>query len=142
MWLSPKAIGMDDVAGFYHLLVGLLNSEYDGERSFVTLYGFTEILPGRITTDKIVSADGTTYFDLANSVIGGRIKFRSLNGTEKDLSDFENEFNNQTADFIEAIGDLQSQIDGAIESFFTSMTRLQVMLPLHHGKQTKIRTSI
>ena len=116
--LSPKAIGMDDVAGFYHLLVGLLNSEYDGERSFVTLYGFTEILPGRITTDKIVSADGTTYFDLANSVIGGRIKFRSLNGTEKDLSDFENEFNNQTADFIEAIGDLQSQIDGAIESFF------------------------
>jgi hypothetical protein len=116
--LSPKAIGMDDVAGFYHLLVGLLNSEYDGERSFVTLYGFTEILPGRITTDKIVSADGTTYFDLANSVIGGRIKFRSLNGTEKDLRDFENEFNNQTADFIEAIGDLQSQIDGAIESFF------------------------
>ena len=58
--LSPKAIGMDDVAGFYHLLVGLLNSEYDGERSFVTLYGFTEILPGRITTDKIVSADGPT----------------------------------------------------------------------------------
>jgi hypothetical protein len=95
--LSPTAIGMDDVAGFYHLLVGLLNSEYDGERSFVTLYGFTEILPGRITTDKIVSADGTTYFDLANSVIGGRIKFRSTNGTEKDLSDFENEFNNQTA---------------------------------------------
>lgn len=116
--LSPTAIGMDDVAGFYHLLVGLLNSEYDGERSFVTLYGFTEILPGRITTDKIVSADGTTYFDLANSVIGGRIKFRSTNGTEKDLSDFENEFNNQTADFIEAIGGLQSQIDGAIESFF------------------------
>lgn len=91
--LSPTAISMDDVSGFYHLLVGLLNSEYDGERSFVTLYGFTEVLPGRITTDKIVSADGTTYFDLANSVIGGRIKFRSTNGTEKDLSEFEDDVN-------------------------------------------------
>lgn len=93
--LSPTAIGMDDVSGYYHLLVGLLNSEYDGERSFVTLYGFTEVLPGRITTDKIVSADGTTYFDLANSVIGGRIKFRSTNGTDKDLSEFEEEVNRE-----------------------------------------------
>lgn len=96
--LSPTAVSMDDVSGFYHLLVGLLNSEYDGERSFVTLYGFTEVLPGRITTDKIVSADGTTYFDLANSVIGGRIKFRSTNGTEKDLSEFEDDVNGNYAD--------------------------------------------
>ena len=116
--LSTRAIEMDSAAGFYHLLVGLLNSEYNGERSFVTLYGFTEILPGRITTDKIVSADGTTYFDLANSVIGGNIKFRSSDGTDKDLSEFEDDFHNQTADFIDAIGGLQSQIDGAIESFF------------------------
>lgn len=87
--LSPTAIGMDDISGFYHLLVGLLNSEYDGERSFVTLYGFTEVLPGRITTDKIVSADGTTYFDLANSVIGGNIRFRSSNGTDKGVSELE-----------------------------------------------------
>jgi hypothetical protein len=116
--LNEKSIKMTDVPNYYHLLVGILNTEYDGERSFAPIYGFTEVLPGRITTDKIVSADGTTYFDLANSVIGGRIKFRSTNGTEKDLSDFENEFNNQTADFIEAIGGLQSQIDGAIESFF------------------------
>lgn len=120
--LSPTAISMDDVSGFYHLLVGLLNSEYDGERSFVTLYGFTEVLPGRITTDKIVSADGTTYFDLANSVIGGRIKFRSTNGTEKDLSEFEDDVNGkidkQAQEFVEAVGGLQSQIDGAIESFF------------------------
>ena len=91
--LSETAIKLEGVSGYYHLLVGVLNSEYDGERSFVTLYGFSEILPGRITTDKIVSADGTTYFDLANSVIGGRIKFRSTNGTEKDLSEFEDDVN-------------------------------------------------
>lgn len=75
--LSPTAISMDDVSGFYHLLVGLLNSEYDGERSFVTLYGFTEVLPGRITTDKIVSPDGKTYFDVSNGEIGGNIKIKA-----------------------------------------------------------------
>lgn len=74
--LSEKAIDMDAVSGYYHLLVGVLNSEYEEERSYVNLYCFTEILPGRITTDKIVSADGKTFFDLANSVIGGKIDFQ------------------------------------------------------------------
>lgn len=65
--LSEKAIKMEEVAGYYHLLVGILNSEYNGERSFVTLYGFTEILPGRITTDRVVSADGQSYFDFVSN---------------------------------------------------------------------------
>lgn len=73
--LSETAIDMDDESGYYHLLVGVLNSESGGERSFVTLYGFTEILPGRITTDTIVSADGKTYFDLLRGEIGGKIYF-------------------------------------------------------------------
>jgi hypothetical protein len=73
--LSEMAIGMEAVAGHYHFLVALVNSEYDGERSVITLYGFSEILPGRVTTDRIVSADGKTYFDLANSKIGGLINF-------------------------------------------------------------------
>lgn len=53
----------------YWLLVGVLNTEYKGERSFVTLYGFSEILPGRISTDRIVSADGESYFDMLNSAL-------------------------------------------------------------------------
>lgn len=69
--LSATAIGMESVTGYYHFLVGILGKEYDGERSFVSMYGFTEILPGRITTDRIVSADGQTYFDLTG---GGYIK--------------------------------------------------------------------
>lgn len=73
--LSESAIGLKDIADYYHLFVGILNSESNGERSFATLYGFTEILPGRITTDKIVSSDGKTYFDLLKSEIAGRIKF-------------------------------------------------------------------
>lgn len=65
--LSDRAIKMTDVAGYYHLLVGVLNSEYDGERSFASLYGFTEIMPGRMTTDKIVSADGNNFMDFLNN---------------------------------------------------------------------------
>lgn len=61
--LSETAIAMDDVDGYYHLLVGVLNSESNGERSYVDLYGFTEILPGRITTDRIVSSDGVSFID-------------------------------------------------------------------------------
>ena len=57
----------------------MLNSEYDGERSFVTLYGFSEILPGRITTDRIVSGNGDSYFDmLANAMkLGSVLDFNS-----------------------------------------------------------------
>lgn len=87
--LSDRAIKMNDAAGYYHLLVGILNSEYDGERSYVSLYGFSEILPGRITTDKIVSSDGKTYFDLLLGEIGGNIKFASTDGSMKDVADLE-----------------------------------------------------
>lgn len=67
--LSETAIAMDDVDGYYHLLVGVLNSESNGERSYVDLYGFTEILPGRITTDRIVSSDGVSFIDLLNNAV-------------------------------------------------------------------------
>lgn len=77
--LSETAIKMDQVSGFYHLLVGVLNSEYDGERSFVTLYGFTEVLPGRVTTDRVVSGDGQSYFDMiANALkLGNKLSFNT-----------------------------------------------------------------
>lgn len=53
----------------YYFLVGILNSEVDGERSFVSLYGFTEILPGRITTDRLVSTDGESWIDLSKGAM-------------------------------------------------------------------------
>ncbi|MDR0699251.1 MAG: hypothetical protein LBG28_08560 [Tannerella sp.] len=65
--LSNLSIGMEDEDGYYHFLVALVNSEYEGKRSVVTLYGFTEILPGRITTDKIISSDGQNFIDLVNN---------------------------------------------------------------------------
>lgn len=85
--VGDKAIALEQESGFYHFLVGVLNSEYDGERSYVSLYGFTEILPGRITTDQIVSTDGKTYFNLAQNEIGGNIKFISTDGSLKNVAD-------------------------------------------------------
>lgn len=62
--LSETPVEIDGVSGYYHLLMGILNSENNLTRRFATLYGFTEVLPGRITVDKIVSQDGETYIDL------------------------------------------------------------------------------
>lgn len=78
--LSEKAITMEQEAGYYHFLCGVLNSEIEGQRSYVSLYGFSEILPGRITTSLIISNDGKTYFDLEKGEIGGALKFLSDSG--------------------------------------------------------------
>lgn len=79
--LSENAIKLEGVSGYYHLLLGVLNSEYDEERSFVTMYGFTEVLPGRVTTDKVVSGDGNSFFDLiANALkLGDKLSY-NVNG--------------------------------------------------------------
>lgn len=110
--LSPTAIGMNDESGYYHLLVGVLNSEYDGERSFATLYGFTEVLPSRITTDRIISPDGTTYFDLANGEIGGNIKIKAGSSGLHNLAEWD-VLNTQITAQVTRIDSLTNRIDTA-----------------------------
>lgn len=68
-YISEDAIEMDGVPGYYHLLMGILNSEYDGERSYVSLYGFTEVLPGQITANKIATGDGKSFIDFLNNAL-------------------------------------------------------------------------
>ena len=124
--LSENAIKLEGVSGFYHLLVGVLNSEYNEERSFVTLYGFTEILPGRITTDKIVSTDGNTYFDLLKGIISGQIKFKSgssglyelsewgdVNGLITQAQNTANAAVESAKNANTAVGNLNDYVDGA-----------------------------
>ncbi|MDH6309281.1 hypothetical protein M2451_001852 [Dysgonomonas sp. PFB1-18] len=66
--ISEDGIKMDAVNDYYHFLVGILTSEdEEGSRLFTEVFGFTEILPGRITTDKIISSNGNSYFDLLNN---------------------------------------------------------------------------
>ena len=131
--LSPTAIGMNDVSGYYHLLVGVLNSEYDGERSFATLYGFTEVLPGRITTDRIISPDGTTYFDLANGEIGGNIKIKAGSSGLHNLEEWD-VLNTQITDIEKSIDetndvitDLGDYVDGAFADGIISEAEAQAI---------------
>lgn len=120
--LSETAIAMNSVNGYYHLLVGILNSEYEGERSFVTLYGFTEVLPGRITTDKIVSSNGLTYFDLLRGIIGGDIRFLD-NGTYVDIASKFGDVDDDLFNIVDLlIPDLQYQVDSKIETFYQPST--------------------
>lgn len=82
--LSETPIAMEAVSGYYHFLYGILNSEYEDGRSFVPLYGFSEVLPGRVTTDKVVSGDGNSFFDMLNNAmkLGDMLKF-NINGDGK-----------------------------------------------------------
>lgn len=101
--LSETALNFE--TDTYNLLVGILNSEYDGERSFVPLYGFTEILPGCITTDSIVSSDGTTYFDLLSGEIGGNIRIKAGSVGYANLSDKPDLSIYATSSELEILGD-------------------------------------
>jgi len=84
-YISETAISMNAVANYYHLLVGILNSAYDGERSYVDLYGFTEILPGQITVNRVVSSDGLNFIDFLNNAfrVGNNNTYLDFN-TSKD----------------------------------------------------------
>ena len=113
----------EESATVYYFLVGVLNS-VDVEtkvRSIALTYGFTMINGRFIKTGRIESADGTTYFDLDNSEIGGRIVFNS-NGEEKTLEELGAEAL-ESKDFINntlpgLLSEIQAQLDGQIEQFF------------------------
>lgn len=86
--LETSPVGMYDVEGSYYLLLGLLLGESEGSRSYMPLYGFTQVLPGQITTDVIRSADGKTFFNLVQGIIGGRITFASGSSGLENLSEW------------------------------------------------------
>lgn len=120
---STSQIKVEQDANYYHFLVGTISS-IDSElkvRSLSLTYGFSMINGRFIKTGRIESADGTTYFDLDNSEIGGRIVFTS-NGQEKTLEELGNEalesknFINNTLPGL--LAEIQAQLDGQIEQFF------------------------
>lgn len=120
---TTSQIKVEDDVNYYHFLVGTLSS-IDQElnvRSLALTYGFTMVNGRFIKTGRIESADGTTYFDLDNSEIGGRIVFSS-NGQKKTLEELGKE-SLENKDFINntlpgILSEIQSQLDGQIEQFF------------------------
>lgn len=120
--VSDTAIAMDADADAYTLLLGFLNTaaDADADRTFAQMYGYTEILPSRITTDKIVSADGKTYFDLVNGEIGGNIKFTATADNTSVINSIIN--NNTTVKNAQAQAELAEQLaDGASLSADSAM---------------------
>lgn len=120
---SKEQHKVNEDANYYYFWIGVLNS-VDIElkaRSIALTYGFTMVNGRFIKTGRIESADGTTYFDLDNSEIGGRIVFTS-NGQEKTLEELGNEAL-ESKDFINntlpgILSEIQSQLDGQIEQWF------------------------
>jgi hypothetical protein len=111
-YISEQAIAMEGVSGYYHLLMGVLNSEYDGERSYVSLYGFTEVLPGQVRTNQIISPDGKTYFDLLLGEIGGNIKIKAGSSGMHNLEEWD-ELDARIETQVTRINNITNRIDTA-----------------------------
>ena len=120
-YLTETAYKMDSGDGNYYFLIGTLGSQSDGVRSFATVYGFTEILPGRITVDRIISTDGTTYFNLGQGEIGGVIRFASGTTGYENITDKPDLSKYGTVTMLNSIRDLlQDQIDDKVETYYQS----------------------
>lgn len=120
--LSDTKIAVNDDPAFYYFPYGIISSVINGARFFTSTKGYTRITANQVQTGAMVSTDSQTGFDLDNSTIFGNIKFRSSAGGLKDVRDVD-DANESISEYITAIlpgelGDLQNQIDGAIESYF------------------------
>lgn len=83
-----EAVSNMQDGGMYYFLVGILGPLPD--RSFTRLYGFTEVLPGQIRTEKIATPDGSAYFDLQSGVIASKsIRFVYTDGS---LREYPNDY--------------------------------------------------
>lgn len=120
---SQSQIKANEDVSYYHFFIGVLNS-VDSElkaRSLALTYGFTMINGRFIKTGRIESADGTTYFDLDNSEIGGKICFtknrekKTLEEIAAETLESKNYINNTLPGILDGF---KNQIDGMIEMYF------------------------
>lgn len=79
---TDTAKAMEAEANYYYLYLGMLSPAPN--RAFTPLYGFTEVLPSQIRTERITSADGSTSINLnTGEIVSDKIKFRHPDGGEK-----------------------------------------------------------
>ena len=88
---TDTAKAMEAEAGYYYLYLGMLSPAPN--RAFTPLYGYTEVLPSQIRTERITSADGSTSINLnTGEIVSDKIKFRHPDGTKKSYpSDYLHE---------------------------------------------------
>ena len=108
---------VDSDPTYYYFLVGSLSSaitDTDGKRParlIALTYGATTINGRFLTTGRIQSGDGQTYFDLDTGEIGGNIKFRASDGTLKDVAELEQSDIEYLRD---AFKDARTEIEGGV----------------------------
>lgn len=127
--LSESAITVEQEAGYYNFLVGVLNSvvtDAGGKnpgRLVSLTYGSSTINGRFLRTGRIESSGGgKCYFDLDNDEIGGVIRFVGSDGNYYDIADVQ-EKTDELKGYINntlpgVLGELQAQLDGVIEQWF------------------------
>ncbi len=123
--LSETPHEMDE-SSYYYFLVGLLGSQFDGTRSFAATYGFTEILPGRITVDRIISTDGKCYFNLGLGEIGGKITFKQGTSGYNNIVDKPDlsVLDEKASDALSAAEDASNVAGGKAKVFYSTSAPL------------------
>lgn len=127
--LSQQAIKVEQAAGYYHFLIGVLNSvvtDAGGKnpgRLVSLTYGSSTINGRFLRTGRIESSGGgKCYFDLDNDEIGGVIRFVGTDGNYHDVKDVQ-EKTNDLSDYVnttlpDLLTGIQGQIDGKIETWY------------------------
>lgn len=121
--ISQSKINVDDgnSAGYYHFVIGVISSIFNGYREVTLTYGATRITGRTINCGRIESIDKKTYFDLDNGEIGGNIHFTSGNGTDRLVSELEGEVSG-LGESLQGVQDmldsLKAQVDGTVEYWY------------------------
>ncbi len=127
--LSESAITVEQEAGYYNFLVGVLNSvvtDAGGKnpgRLVSLTYGSSTINGRFLRTGRIESSGGgKCYFDLDNDEIGGVIRFVGIDGNYYNITDVQQK-TDELKDYVNntlpgILDGIQGQLDGVIEQWF------------------------
>lgn len=148
--LVEEARTVDEEAGYYNFLIGVLNSvvtDAGGKnpgRLVSLTYGSSTINGRFIRTGRIESSGGgKCYFDLDNDEIGGVIKFVKNDGTIVNVTDVDDKAN-EVKDYINntlpgILNEMQSQLDGQIEQFFEEYDPTTSNAPANSWNTTQLK---
>jgi hypothetical protein len=144
--LSQSQYRADDDMDNYYFIVGILHGvdTTTNTRMLSLSYGFSMINGRFITTGRIQSSDGNTYFDLDDSEIGGRIVFArgsqevTLSELGQESMETKNYIDNDLPDVLQ---DIYDQLDGLIEQFFETYDPTLSNAPASTWTTTELKES-
>lgn len=114
--LSETKIPVDQDTAFYHLPFGVISSILEGGRLFTPTRGYSKVVGDLIDTGRIVSHDGTQYWDLNGSLfnIGTALSGMDWGVTEEGTLTISGRIVATNAEFINlAVQNLKTAASGA-----------------------------